>query len=263
MSSTGSMQNFTDCSRRMKILGILPARYASSRFPGKPLAEIRGKPMIRRVYEQALKCSLLNEVVIATDDNRIADCARSFNGNVILTPDTLNSGTERCNAVVETLTGGAGFDVVINIQGDEPFIDPQQIAELAGMFHDKDLLIGTLVKRIIRPEDLSDPNVVKVVFDKNYRALYFSRHAIPYRRGSEITEWYREGNYYKHVGIYGYRTGTLSEITRLPVSSLEKAESLEQLRWLENGYAIHVRETDFESIAIDTPEDLLKITNIS
>jgi len=247
----------------MKILGVIPARYSSSRFPGKPLAEIKGKPMIRRVYEQALQCPLLDELIIATDDIRIANCIRSFNGNVMMTPESLNSGTERCNAVVETMTGGAGFDVVINIQGDEPFIDPQQISELAGLFHEKDVLIGTLVKKITRFEDLTDPNVVKVVFDKNYRALYFSRHAIPYLRGSEITGWHKKRNYYKHVGIYGYQTEILGQITRLPVSPLEKAESLEQLRWLENGYSIHVKETDFENIAIDTPGDLLKITNIS
>jgi 3-deoxy-manno-octulosonate cytidylyltransferase (CMP-KDO synthetase) len=247
----------------MKILGIIPARYASSRFPGKPLAEIMGKPMIRRVYEQALQCPLLDELVIATDDKRIVDCVHSFNGNVLLTSETLNSGTERCHAVVESLAGDAGFGAVINIQGDEPFIDPEQISELAGLIGEKDVHIGTLVKKITGTKDLTDPNVVKVVFDKNYRALYFSRQPIPYLRGYGITEWHRERNYYKHIGIYGYRTEILREITHLPVSPLEKAESLEQLRWVENGYAIRVRETDYDSIAIDTPADLLKITNIS
>ena len=219
--------------------------------------------MIRRVYEQALKCTLLDELVIATDDQRIIDCIRSFKGNVLMTAETLNSGTERCNAAIEMLDGHTGFDVVINIQGDEPFIDPGQISEVAELFHKKDVLIGTLVKKITRPEDLADPNIVKVVFDKNYRALYFSRNAIPYFRGPGITEWHREKKYYKHIGIYGYRTEILREITHLPVSPLETAESLEQLRWLENGYAIHVRETHHESIAIDTPKDLLKITNRS
>jgi 3-deoxy-manno-octulosonate cytidylyltransferase (CMP-KDO synthetase) len=247
----------------MKILGIIPARYSSSRFPGKPLADIKGKPMIRRVYEQALQCPELDDLIIATDDKRIADCIRSFNGNVMMTSESLGSGTERCNAVIETLPGGADFNVVINIQGDEPFIDPQQISELAGLFIEKDVLIGTLVKKITRTEELTDPNVVKVVFDNDFRALYFSRHAIPFLRGTEVSKWHKERNYFKHVGIYGYQSQTLGKITRLPLSPLEKAESLEQLRWLENGYSIHVRETEFENIAIDTPGDLLKITNIT
>jgi 3-deoxy-manno-octulosonate cytidylyltransferase (CMP-KDO synthetase) len=246
----------------MKILGIIPARYSSSRFPGKPLVEIRGKPMIRRVYEQALQCSLLDELVIATDDPRIADCARSFNGNVVMTSESLNSGTERCQAVVGTIIGGTGFNVVINIQGDEPFIDPDQITELAGLMQERDVLIGTLMKKITTEEELANPNVVKVVFDTNYRALYFSRHPIPYLRGAGTMEWHKKRNYYKHVGIYGYRTEILNNITLLPVSPLEKAESLEQLRWIENGFSIHLRETEYENIAIDTPADLLKITNI-
>jgi 3-deoxy-manno-octulosonate cytidylyltransferase (CMP-KDO synthetase) len=247
----------------MKILGVIPARYGSSRFPGKPLVDIQGKPMIRRVYEQAKKCLLLDELIIATDDDRIAACVRSFHGNVMMTPETLNSGTERCHAVASNLPGNPQFDVVINIQGDEPFIDPQQISQLAGCFLSDEVIIGTLVKRIIQPDDLSNPNVVKVVFDLNHKALYFSRHPIPYLRGTEPADWLKAANYYKHIGIYGYRTGTLKSITRLPASPLEQAESLEQLRWLENGFSIHVKETDYESIAIDTPGDLLNITNIS
>jgi 3-deoxy-manno-octulosonate cytidylyltransferase (CMP-KDO synthetase) len=246
----------------MKILGVIPARYGSSRFPGKPLANIMGNPMIRRVYEQAKKCILLDELIVATDDERIAACITSFGGNVMMTPATLNSGTERCNAVVQNLEGDPGFDVVINIQGDEPFIDPQQISQLAGCFLSDQVLIGTLVKRITKHDDLTNPNVVKVVFNKNNQALYFSRHTIPYSRRNETADWMKETNYYKHIGIYGYRTDVLKKITGLPVSQLEQAESLEQLRWLENGYTIHVRETDYESIAIDTPADLLKITNI-
>jgi 3-deoxy-manno-octulosonate cytidylyltransferase (CMP-KDO synthetase) len=247
----------------MKILGVIPARYGSSRFPGKPLADILGKPMIQRVYEQAKKCLLLDDLIVATDDERIASCIQSFRGNVMITPENLNSGTERCNAVVINFSGGAAFDVVINIQGDEPFIDPQQISQLAGCFLSEKVVIGTLVKKITQPDDLINPNVVKVVFDRNYKALYFSRHPIPFLRGTEPKNWLNGANYYKHIGIYGYRTGILKSITQLPVSPLEKAESLEQLRWLENGYSIYVKETDYESIAIDTPGDLLKITNIS
>jgi 3-deoxy-manno-octulosonate cytidylyltransferase (CMP-KDO synthetase) len=246
----------------MKILGIIPARYDSSRFPGKPLANIMGKPMIRRVYEQAEKCLLLDELIVATDDERIAACIRSFHGNVVMTPENLNSGTERCNEVMKRFPGGSAFDAVINIQGDEPFIDPQQIAHLAGCFLSENVSIGTLVKKITQLDDLMNPNVVKVVFNKNNIALYFSRHPIPFLRGSDPAGWLKKADYYKHIGIYGYRTVILNTITQLPVSPLEKAESLEQLRWLENGYSILVRETDYESISIDTPADLLKITNI-
>ena len=247
----------------MKILGIIPARYSSSRFPGKPLANIMGKPMIQRVYEQAEKCLLLDELIVATDDERIAGCIRSFHGNVVMTPENLNSGTERCNDVVKKVAGGTGFDVVINIQGDEPFIDPQQISQLAGCFLSENVLIGTLVKKITVPDDLLNPNVVKVVFNKYYSALYFSRHPIPFLRGSDPMDWLKRADYYKHIGIYGYRTDILNRITQLPVSMLEKAESLEQLRWLENGYSMLVKETDYESISVDTPGDLLKITNIT
>jgi 3-deoxy-manno-octulosonate cytidylyltransferase (CMP-KDO synthetase) len=247
----------------MKILGVIPARYGSSRFPGKPLTDIQGKPMIQRVYEQAKKCILLDHLIVATDDERISDCITSFGGNVMMTPVSLNSGTERCNAVLQQLSGKEDFDVVINIQGDEPFIDPEQISQLAGCFLSEKIVIGTLVKKIIHPDELGNPNVVKVVFDRNNRALYFSRHAIPFSRGEDLQNWLEGAGYYKHIGIYGYRTGLLDILTRLPATPLEMAESLEQLRWLEHGYPVHVRETDFESIAIDTPGDLLKITNIS
>jgi 3-deoxy-manno-octulosonate cytidylyltransferase (CMP-KDO synthetase) len=245
----------------MKILGVIPARYGSSRFPGKPLAIILGKPMIQRVYEQAKKCLLLDDLIVATDDDRIADCIRSFGGHVMMTSETLASGTERCNEVVNKLSADSDFDVVINIQGDEPFIDPQQIAQLASCFLSEEIIIGTLVKKITSAYDLTNPNVVKVVFDSKYKALYFSRHAIPYQRGVDPKDWLNGTNYYKHIGIYGYRSDILKCITHLPVSPLEKAESLEQLRWLGHGIPIHVKETDYESIAIDTPSDLLKITN--
>ncbi|MGA3014142.1 MAG: 3-deoxy-manno-octulosonate cytidylyltransferase [Bacteroidales bacterium] len=247
----------------MKILGVIPARYGSSRFPGKPLANIMGKPMIQRVYERAQKCLLLDEIIVATDDERIFDCVRSFQGAVEMTSDALNSGTERCNDVIKKISGENLFDVVINIQGDEPFIDPQQISQLAGCFLSEDVLIGTLVKKITQSEDLINPNVVKVVFDRYYKALYFSRYPLPYLRGEEPAAWLTKADYFKHIGIYGYRTGILDKITRLSVSKLEKAESLEQLRWLENGFPVFIKETDYESISIDTPGDLLKITNIT
>jgi 3-deoxy-manno-octulosonate cytidylyltransferase (CMP-KDO synthetase) len=245
----------------MKILGIIPARYGSSRFPGKPLVDIQGKPMIQRVYEQAKKCLLLDDLIVATDDERIDSCVRAFHGNVVMTPKSLSSGTERCDAVFKRLSPETKFDVIINIQGDEPFIDPQQIAQLAGCFLSDEVVIGTLVKKITQVEDLLNPNVVKVVFDRKCRALYFSRHAIPYQRGADPMNWLNEGLYYKHIGIYGYRASILTIITQLPVTPLEKAESLEQLRWMENGFPITLKEIDYESVSIDTPGDLLKITN--
>jgi 3-deoxy-manno-octulosonate cytidylyltransferase (CMP-KDO synthetase) len=245
----------------MKILGIIPARYASTRFPGKPLALIGGKTMIRRVYDQALQCRDLDYVVVATDDPRIEKEVASFGGNVMMTSPDHKSGTERCGEAAIRLKGrGAG--VVINIQGDEPFIHPEQISQLAGLFRRKEVMIGTLVKQVKSEGVLFDPNVVKVIFDKNGRALCFSRQALPYCRGIEQTEWLKAGKFYKHIGLYGYRTEVLKQITELPVSGLEKAESLEQLRWIENGYPVHVAETERESVAIDTPADLLKITNI-
>ena len=247
----------------MRILGIIPARYASSRFPGKPLADILGKPMIRRVYEQASKCGDLHELIVATDDQRIAECVSSFHGKVMMTSSDLRSGTERCYAVAKNLPLDQTFDVVINMQGDEPFIDPRQISLVVKAFTDDKVSIATLVKKIRLQEELINTNVVKVVFDKNNNALYFSRHPVPFIREKEISGWLKMETHYKHIGLYGYRRRILEEITLLPDSSLEKAESLEQLRWLENGYTIKVTETDIESIAIDSPDDLLKITNIT
>jgi 3-deoxy-manno-octulosonate cytidylyltransferase (CMP-KDO synthetase) len=249
----------------MKIFGIIPARYASTRFPGKPLVMIGGKSMIRRVYEQALLCKELSRVIVATDSDIIEKHVKNFDGKVIMTSQTHSSGTERCNEVRERI-GEISEDpasVIINIQGDEPFIDPRQITSVAEMFADRDVQIATLVKRIRSSKELSDPNVVKVVFDRDSRAIYFSRNPIPYLRGKDLSVWADERPYYKHVGIYAYRSKILAEISVLPPSPLEKAESLEQLRWIENGYPIHTRETEFESLAIDVPEDLLKITNSS
>ncbi len=237
----------------MKIIGIIPARYASSRFPGKPLVDIGGKSMIQRVYEQVKGCASLAEVVVATDDQRIEEHVRSFAGNVIMTSSKHESGTDRCAEVISKING---FDVAINIQGDEPFINPLQIDLLCSLFNDPKTDIGTLVKKIDKQEDLVNENTPKVVIGTKQEALYFSRQTIPLLRGIPSAEWLRQHNFYKHIGIYGYKTSVLQEITRLPISSLEKAEALEQLRWLENGYRIRVAETAYDTVAVDRPEDL-------
>ena len=247
----------------MKIIGIIPARYASTRFPGKPLCVIDGKTMIRRVYDRAASCSGLTDLIVATDDQRIEKHVREFGGRVIMTSERIRSGTERCYHAVNELyqNNHEIYDAVINIQGDEPYIQTAQIDKVAGSFLNQDVNIATLVKKIASGDDLNNHNVVKVIIDKQNKAIYFSRFAIPYLRGGEYQGQMGLHTYYKHIGIYGYRSEILREITSLPESSLEKAESLEQLRWIENGYSIHVLETEFESIAIDTPDDLLKITN--
>jgi 3-deoxy-manno-octulosonate cytidylyltransferase (CMP-KDO synthetase) len=247
----------------MKIAGIIPARYASTRFPGKPLVNIQGKSMIRRVYEQCLKCPQLDAVVVATDDERILDVVNSFGGHAMMTSTSHQSGTDRCGEVIEKLEKqGEAFDAVINIQGDEPFIDPGQISKVALQLIDDKVQIATLVKRIDNTGELFNPNVVKVVLANDGRALYFSRSTIPHLRGHEQKEWLGQQTFYKHVGIYGYQTEILKKIITLPRGNLELAESLEQLRWLENGFLVFAEETDFESIAIDTPEDLSKIFKI-
>ncbi|TAL58609.1 MAG: 3-deoxy-manno-octulosonate cytidylyltransferase [Bacteroidetes bacterium] len=250
----------------MKILGVIPARYASARFPGKPLADINGKPMIQCVYEQAVMCKELSEVLVATDDKRIETAVKKFKGNVVMTSAKHESGTDRCYEALQNLfplkKGGkrvVGFDAVINIQGDEPFIQPQQISKVANCFKDGSVDLATLVMKMTSIHELANHNTVKVVVSKNKQALYFSRTAIPYYRGEDFSEWIKLHTYYKHVGIYGYRTDVLAEITKLERSSLEMAESLEQLRWLENGYKIAVEFTDKESYAIDTPEDIKNI----
>jgi 3-deoxy-manno-octulosonate cytidylyltransferase (CMP-KDO synthetase) len=238
----------------MKILGIIPARYASTRFPGKPLIEIKGKTMVQRVYEQAVKCNQLSEVLIATDDKRISNAVKKFNGNVVMTSSKHNSGTGRC---YEALKKSAGvYDVVINIQGDEPFIHPGQISKTANCFEKTNIPIATLIMKINNVEELKNQNIVKVVINKKKEALYFSRSAIPYYRTKDFSIWIKSHTYYKHIGIYGYRTDILKEITQLKKSPLETAESLEQLRWLENGYKIAVEHTNIKSFSIDTPEDL-------
>lgn len=239
----------------MKILGIIPARYASTRFPGKPLAMIKGKPMVQRVYEQALKANLA-EVVVATDDDRIAEVVRNFGGNVVMTSTDHPSGTDRCAEAMAKYK--SGWDAVINIQGDEPYIHPNQINILADILRRNDVEIGTLIKVISSSEELLNVNTPKVVIDEIGNALYFSRQPIPYKKGAESSEWLKHHIYYKHIGIYGYKATVLPKLTQLKQSSLEIAESLEQLRWLENGYRIATGITVEETIAVDTPDDLLK-----
>ena len=243
----------------MSFIGIIPARYASSRFPGKPLADINGKPMIQRVYEQAVKALPL--VYVATDDTRIVECVENFNGNVILTAATHRSGTDRCAEAIAKiqLDRNIKFDVVVNIQGDEPFIEPVQIRQLIACFDTPEVQIATLVKRFSAEEDITNPNIPKVVVSREWEALYFSRSPIPYMRDVARSEWAAKHVFYKHVGIYAYRTGTLRTLWNLEPGSLEMAESLEQLRWLENGYRIKVAETEYETHAVDTPEDLARL----
>lgn len=242
----------------MKVIGIIPARYASTRFPAKPLVDIAGKSMIERVYVQAQKAKSLNDVVVATDDERIAEHVKSFGGNVVMTNESHQSGTDRCFEAINAFCQDA--DVVINIQGDEPFIRPEQIDLVASCFDSNGIQISTLVKKINSNEELFNVNIPKVILNKNNEAVFFSRQTIPYIRGKEEAEWLKNHTFYKHIGIYAYRTWVLAEITALKQSSLEIAEALEQLRWIENGYKIKVEITDFESVAIDTPDDLKKLT---
>jgi len=241
----------------MKILGIIPARFGSTRFPGKPLVDIKGKSMIQRVYEQAINCNSLDDVIVATDDERIFNHIKTFNGNVVMTSENHQSGTDRCAEVIEKTD--VDFDVVINIQGDEPYIDPTQITQLCNCFSDTKTDIATLIKKIDSAEDLFNENKVKAVKNSSNFAIYFSRNPIPFLKGIEKESWLAEQTYYKHIGIYGYRNEVLKKITKMPLSPLEKAEGLEQLRWLENGLFIKVAETQLEAIAIDSPEDLEKI----
>jgi 3-deoxy-manno-octulosonate cytidylyltransferase (CMP-KDO synthetase) len=243
----------------LQIAGIIPARYASTRFPGKPLIDIDGKTMIRRVYEQACKASSLNEVYVATDDERIFDHVIDFGGRVLMTSPLHTNGTGRCKESMDILEKqGKSFDVAINIQGDEPFIYPQQIDKVASCFSDQDVQIATLIKAIEKEEELVNPNIIKVVVDNLGRAIYFSRAAIPFNRDKERSQWLASGKYFKHIGIYAYRSEVLKKLTQLKPTDLELSESLEQLRWIENGYKIHVGITELESHSIDTPGDLLK-----
>lgn len=241
----------------MKVLGIIPARYGSSRFPGKPLIEIKGKSMIQRVYERSLKSDVLDDVVVATDDERIYKHVLKFGGKAVMTSMDHQSGTDRCLEALEK--SEKDYDVVINIQGDEPFIDPTQITDVANCFNDSETDIATLVKRVHHAEELFNPSMVKVVINNKDQAMYFSRSVIPYLHEVPEEQWTQQYEFLEHVGIYGYTAKALKEITNLPISSLEVHEKLEQLRWLENGYTIKVAYTNVESEPIDTYEDLERI----
>lgn len=237
----------------MKVVGIIPARYASTRFPGKPLALIKGKPMIQRVYEQALK-SKLDAVVIATDDVRIADAVMDFGGQYVMTSPNHRSGTDRCCEALDLLK--TKYDAVVNIQGDEPFIDPKQIDLLVDLIVRDDTSLASLAKRIDDADELFSPNAVKVVVNQEGNAMYFSRNPIPFMRNVDRDEWLAKGRFYKHIGIYAYKADVLHQVAHMEPSALEQAESLEQLRWLENGLAIRMALSDAENISIDTPDDL-------
>ncbi len=240
----------------MKTLGIIPARFASTRFPGKPLALLKGKPIIQWVWEQAGKSNGLDGLLVATDDERISDCVKSFGGEVFMTRPDHPSGTDRCAEVLRGFPAGE-WELAINIQGDEPFINPAAIDQLVDLLHAPySPAIATLARPISSPEHLFNPNVVKVVVSKFGQALYFSRHPLPYNRNLDREAWLSAYTYLQHIGLYGFRGQALLEISKLPPSPLELAESLEQLRWLENGYTIAVGVTDYVSIGIDTPEDL-------
>ena len=236
----------------MKFIGLIPARYASTRFPGKPLALLAGKPVIQHVYEQAAK--VLDEVYVATDDERIYNKVTEFGGKAVMTSTKHHSGTDRIEEALEKV--GGDFDVVVNIQGDEPFIAQSQIETLCHCFEDEDTQIATLGKPFECIKAVENPNSPKIVVDNRGYAMYFSRSVIPFVRGVERQEWLKKYPFLKHLGIYAYRTEVLKAITRLPQSSLELAESLEQLRWLENGYRIKVGITNVETVGIDTLEDL-------
>ena len=239
----------------MSFIGIIPARYASTRFPAKPLAMLGGKRVIERVYQQVE--GQLDEAIVATDDDRIREAVEAFGGKVVMTGTHHKSGTDRVQEAYEKW--GKSYDVIVNIQGDEPFIQPSQLQAIKSCFADASTKIATLVKPFTPADGLAalqNPNSPKVVVDDQMRAMYFSRSVIPYLRGVEPEEWLSHHTFYKHIGLYAYRPEVLKEITSMPQSVLEKAESLEQLRWLQAGYCIKVGISDVETIGIDTPEDL-------
>jgi 3-deoxy-manno-octulosonate cytidylyltransferase (CMP-KDO synthetase) len=239
----------------MKILGIIPARYASSRLPAKPLALIGKKTLIQRVYEQALQAKTLQKVVIATDDERIFEHAQNFGANVVMTSALHTNGTDRC-AQVMSLFKDDNFEAAINIQGDEPFINPIQIDQVGKLFEDKNTEIATLGKKINTYQELIDDREAKIVLNQRQECIYMSRSPIPFLKNVNIEQWHQKADYYKHIGIYGFRADVLAQIPHLPVSILETQESLEQLRWLAY-FKIKVGFTEFETMAIDTPNDLL------
>jgi len=250
-----------------KVLGVIPSRYASTRFPGKPLVDINGKSMIRRVVEQCQKAEKLDKVIVATDDKRIYDHVLEFGGFAMMTSDSHKSGTERCGEVIEKLEDNEEFfDIVVNIQGDEPFISPAHINKVCDiLLNDDQAEIGTLAKRITTEEELFNENVVKVVMTEELEdeeprdALYFSRHPIPYVRGKKQDEWLANASYFKHIGIYAFNIDEFYEIQEIEHSMLEEAESLENLRWLSHHFTIQVAEIKEDIVGIDTPEDLAKI----
>ena len=236
----------------MKFIGIIPARYASTRFPGKPLAILGGKPVIQRVYEQVV--NVLGEAYVATDDERIFNAVEAFGGRAVMTRNDHKSGTDRIEEAAQKLNTDA--DVIINVQGDEPFIQKSQLETVKHLFDDPQTQIATLGKPFESMEAVENPNSPKIVCDVNGYAMYFSRSVIPYVRGKEQQEWLQHFPFLKHIGLYAYRREVLQQLTLLPPSPLEQAESLEQLRWLQNGYVIQVALTDLETVGIDTPEDL-------
>ena len=238
-----------------KFTGIIPARYGSSRFPGKPLAMIGEKTMIQRVYEQAKKA--IETVFVATDDQRIYNAVLDFGGKAVMTSGNHPNGTSRCFEVIQHINEDA--DIVINIQGDEPFINPEQLNELKALFENPAVTIGTQIKKITNAEDLFNPNIPKVVVNKKMEAIYFSRSTIPFLRNIPESEWLSKHSFYKHIGLYAYRKEVLAKLVNLSPTSNEQAESLEQLRWLDHGFTIQTGITDFETIGIDTPEDITKI----
>jgi len=239
----------------MKIIAVIPARFKSTRFPGKPLALIAGVSMIQRVYQQAKKVERLDEVIVATDDQRIYEAVKAFGGQVSMTKESHQNGTERCAEVIEYRTD---IDLVINIQGDEPFIAEAQIELLINQLIIQKRGIATLAKRLDDMKDWLNPNIVKVLFDKNKKVLYFSRAALPYQRSDDNVSWNEKQAYFKHIGLYGYYRKTLLDISKLQASPMELSESLEQLRWLEHGEVIGIAITEVESISVDTPEDIQK-----
>ena len=243
----------------MKILGIIPARYSSTRFPGKPLVKINDKPMIEHVWNGVMSTGLVDRILVATEDKRILEAVHNFGGEAVMTSKMHKSGTDRCSEAIQKIDDLDSYDVIINIQGDEPKVAAEHIRLVAATFDDPDVQIATLKKKITSLAELNSTNTVKVVCDLSGNALYFSRQPIPYLRNIATEMWLRRQSYFKHIGIYAFRRGVLQQVVQLAQTRLEKSESLEQLRWLENGYRIAVRETTKESVAIDIPEDLNKL----
>ena len=246
-----------------RIIGIIPARYGSTRFPGKPLVDINGRAMILRVYDQAIASGVLEDIVVATDDERIMEHVLAAGFKAVMTSADHPSGTDRCLEALDIFSRDNGkiYDFVINVQGDEPYLPPEQIRQVADILLAGEVPIASLVKKITRREDIFNPNTVKAVFKDDWSALYFSRSPIPFLRGVNETQWSVNRAHYKHVGIYGFRSEVLRQVCQLPPGRLEMAEALEQLRWLEAGYVIKLGLTELDNLSVDTPQDLLKITN--